>query len=142
MPRRPGSSDSASSADTFQSALSEDSYLGSLVPGLDDQFKTMLNEVKMVENHRKFVKERKIQSHKAKKLDPADIGRRTDWSDQQNEDWSSYKEKVLDITEPKRQHDASVKAAKESRGADLSTLETARNKALDDGVELADVAVT
>ncbi|TGJ80525.1 hypothetical protein E0Z10_g8231 [Xylaria hypoxylon] len=131
MSRR-SSSSSQKSNDSYTSVLSDDSYLATLKPGIDDQFKEMLNHVKMIENNRKVLKERKIQSHEAKKRDPNDVNRRLDWLPQMEADYKSYKAKVDLLSAAKTTQEASEKAAKKSKNADLATQEKARNAALDD----------
>jgi hypothetical protein len=93
MSRR-SSSGSDKSTNSSASVLSDDSYLATFQPGIDDQFKELLNHIRMIEKNRKILKERKIQSHEMKKRDPNDIARRTDWTPQMDSDYLSYKAEV------------------------------------------------
>ncbi|KAI0531711.1 hypothetical protein GGR58DRAFT_518297 [Xylaria digitata] len=134
MPR-PSSSSSTGSTDSYTSILSDDSYLSPLEAGTDDLFKKFLNDVKMIENNRSVSKERKIQSHEAKKRDPNDVGTRCDWTPQMQSDYASYKTKVSLISLARKTQIASAKAARaamESKNIDLATLEEYHNAALED----------
>ncbi|KAK9773304.1 hypothetical protein SCAR479_10033 [Seiridium cardinale] len=131
MSRR-SSSSSVSTVESYMSALSDDSYITHLKPGLDDQFKAMLNHVKVIENDRKILRERKIQSHKAKKRDPEDVSRRLDWTPQMEADYESYKAKVDALSVAKSAQDASEMAAKMSRHEDLAIQKEIRSTALKD----------
>ncbi|KAI1747725.1 hypothetical protein F4782DRAFT_520162 [Xylaria castorea] len=140
MSRR-SSSGSDSSINSYTSVLSDDSYLKTLQPGIDDQFQEMLSHVKKIENHRRVLKERKIQSHEVKKRDPNDVGRRLDWTKQMDADYASYKAKVDVLSAAKSVQEASSRAARQSRKADLSTQEKVRNKALEDDKKWLNAAI-
>ncbi|KAJ8122619.1 hypothetical protein ONZ43_g1231 [Nemania bipapillata] len=133
---------SDSSINSYASALSDDSYLKTLKPGIDDQFQKMLRDVKMVENQRSILKERKIQSHEVKKRDPNDTDRPLAWTDQMDADYQSYKAKVDILKIAKRVQEASQRDAKETINRDLSAQEKARYKALDDDKEWLDAAIS
>lgn len=128
--------------DSYTSLLSDDSYLNSLKPGIDDQFKEMLSHVEMTENHRNVLKERKIQSHEVKKRDPNDMNEQIGWTPQMDADYASYKAKVGAISGVKSVHKASEKVAKGSRYADISTQEEVRNKTMEDGEKWVDAAIS
>ncbi|RYP13396.1 hypothetical protein DL767_010754 [Monosporascus sp. MG133] len=140
MSRR-SSSSSGKSTDSYASVLSDDSYLATLKPGIDDQFKEMLSHVKVIENDRKILKERKIQSHEAKKRDPNDTQRRTDWTPQMEADYASYKAKVDALFAAKKVQEASEKVAKQSKTADIAIQEKNRNEALRDDEKWLDAAI-
>lgn len=130
---RPSSAGSTGSTDSYQSALSDDSYLARLKPEDVDRLTEMLNNVRMVENHRKLLKERKIQSHELKKRDPNDTARRTDWeNDKQVADWTAYKAKVDALAAAKAVQVISEENAKNAKRSDVTTQERLRNKALED----------
>lgn len=117
--------------------LSDDSYLATLKPGIDDLFKEMLNHVKMIENDGPIQLERKIQSHEAKRRDPADTKKRTDWTPRVEADYLSYKAKVDVLKVAKRVQEASENVAKNNENTDIPTQEKHRNRALiDDGLWL------
>ncbi|KAK9413597.1 hypothetical protein SUNI508_11806 [Seiridium unicorne] len=140
MSRR-SSSSSVSTVESYMSVLSDDSYITHLKPGLDDEFKEMLNHVKVIENDRKILRERKIQSHKAKKRDPKDVSRRLDWTPQMEADYESYKAKVDALSVAKTAQDASEMAAKKSRHADLAIQKEVRSTALEDDEKWLDAAI-
>ncbi|KAK4181994.1 hypothetical protein QBC35DRAFT_510749 [Podospora australis] len=140
---RPSSSksnDSAKSTDSYASVLSEDSYIATFKP-VDDDFKNLLEHVKMVENGRKILKERKVQSHEVKKRDPKDTERRTDWTPQMEADYLSYKKSVEALTVAKKAQEASEKLAKNSKKLDITTQEVNRRKALDDDEKWLNAAI-
>lgn len=141
MSARPSSSSSNKSTDSYTSVLSDDSYLADLKPGIDDQFKAMLDNIRMIENNRKILKERKIQSHEAKKRDPNDKDRRTDWTSEMEAGYLSYKGKVDVLNEAKKVQEASEKVAKKSKNVDIATQEKNRNKALADDEVWLDAAI-
>ncbi|KAI1159852.1 hypothetical protein F5B18DRAFT_635283 [Nemania serpens] len=132
---------SNTSTDSYTSVLSDDSYLATLKPGIDDQFQDMLSHIRVIENHRRVLRERKIQSHQAKKRDPNDVDRRLDWSPQMDADYASYKAKVNLLSAAKSTQEASEKIARKSKRADLSTQEKARNTALEDDKAWLDAAI-
>ncbi|KAI1734077.1 hypothetical protein F4680DRAFT_365179 [Xylaria scruposa] len=138
MSRR-SSSGSNSSTESYTSVLSDDSYLKTLKP-IDDQFQEMLSHVRIIENHRRVLKERKIQSHEAKKRDPNDVDKRK-WTDQMEADYASYKAKVDVLSAAKNVQVASERVARQSRKADISTQEKVRNIALEDDKKWLDAAV-
>jgi hypothetical protein len=113
--------------------MSVDTLVDGLHPNLDAQFKQMLNELKLVESNKLFLQERKRLSHKAKRLDPNDVGRRADWPNQQNADYLSYKAKVGLIKEHRVKYEASEEASKRTKRADLATQENTRNQAIEHG---------
>jgi hypothetical protein len=121
--------------------LSDDSYLATLKPGIDDQFQEILSHVRMIENNRKILKERKIQSHEAKKRDPNDTAKRTDWTSQMESDYLSYKAKVDALGAAKKVQEASEKVARQSKKMDIATQEKNRNKALNDDETWLDAAI-
>ncbi|KAF2968710.1 hypothetical protein GQX73_g4902 [Xylaria multiplex] len=126
MPR-PGSPDS------YASVLSDDSYLALLKPGLDDIFKEVLNDIKILEdNRRSILKERKIQSHEAKRRDPTDLDTERDWTPQMELDYESYKAKGEVLKSVKAAQKASASAVDNNRSSDLATLEALHNTALED----------
>lgn len=101
-----------------------------LKPVIDDQFKEILASIKLVENNRSLLKERKIQSHEAKKRDPT-LNDTYYWHEQMEEDYNSYKRKV------KRIHGMKVKQEKAERAAkwlddthDIMTQEFVRFQAI------------
>jgi hypothetical protein len=141
MAARPSSSSSNKSTDSYTSVLSDDSYLAELKPGIDDQFKTMLDSIRMIENNRKILKERKIQSHEAKKRDPNDKDRRTDWTPEMEAGYLAYKAKVEALNKAKSVQEASEKVAKQSKKVDIATQEKNRNKALADDELWLDAAI-
>ncbi|KAI0436492.1 hypothetical protein F4803DRAFT_556960 [Xylaria telfairii] len=127
--------------DSYTSLLSDDSYLNTLKPGIDDHFKEMLSCMEMNENHRNILKERKIQSHEVKKRDPSDVNGRIEWTPQMNADYASYKSKVNVIKAAKSVQKASKKVARDSKNADVSIQEEARDKAIEDGEKWVDAAI-
>jgi len=112
--------------------LSDDSYIATFKPGIDDSFKEMMNEIKMTDSERKLLKERKIQSHEVKKRDPADTERRTDWTPKMVAEYDDYKAKVKLLEKAKAKQEASEKAAKASKKSDMKTQEKLRHQALAD----------
>ncbi|KAM0814416.1 hypothetical protein AB5N19_00206 [Seiridium cardinale] len=138
---RPGSSSSILSDSSYTSVLSDDSYLAQLEPGLDDQFKEMLNNLRMIENNRKILTERKIQSHEAKKRDPTDVSRRIDWTPQMDADYLSYKAKVEVVAVTHAAQKVSGRLARKSKHADLATQEAIRSAALADDEKWLDAAI-
>ncbi|KAF6821202.1 hypothetical protein CPLU01_12560 [Colletotrichum plurivorum] len=126
-PHRNGSPDSSESVPSaVSSILSEDSYVAMLETGLDDQFKEMLSEIRMNENNRQILRERKILSHEAKKRDPNDTLRRTNWSPQIDQEYEDYKVKVETLSKAKKDQAPSTGIAKDSRIKDLVTRERNR----------------
>ncbi|KAI1323078.1 hypothetical protein F5Y16DRAFT_403753 [Xylariaceae sp. FL0255] len=119
------------SSDSDSPVLSVDSYVAKLKPTLDDQFKQMMEEITLLENNRTVLRERKIQSHRAKKRDPSDTERRV-WSTEQEADYYFYKAEVVRFGDVKKVQEASTTAAKKSKHDDLQTQETKRNQALKD----------
>ncbi|KAK4150487.1 hypothetical protein C8A00DRAFT_36923 [Chaetomidium leptoderma] len=107
-----GSNDSTES---YGSVLSDDSYLGKLLPGKDDDFQALLNTIKALDTERSLAKERKIQSHEAKKRDPTDTDRRTDWTPQMEREHAAYKAKVETIKAARIVALAAGTRAKESK---------------------------
>ncbi|KAI0860873.1 hypothetical protein F4860DRAFT_478012 [Xylaria cubensis] len=138
MSRR-SSSGSVASIESYTSVLSDDSYLKTLEP-IDDQFKEMLSHVRIIESHRAVLRERKIQSHEAKKRDPNDTDKRK-WTDQMEAEYASYKAKVDVLSAARGVQKASAKVAKQSKTADISTQETARKIALEDDKKWLDAAI-
>ncbi|KAL2192588.1 hypothetical protein P885DRAFT_64789 [Corynascus similis CBS 632.67] len=129
---RPNSAGSTKSTDSYSSVLSDDSYIATFKPGIDDSFKEMMNEIKMTDSERKLLKERKIQSHEVKKRDPADTERRTDWTPKMIAEYDDYKAKVKLLEKAKAKQEASEKAAKASKKSDMKTQEKLRHQALAD----------
>ncbi|KAK4247664.1 hypothetical protein C7999DRAFT_31965 [Corynascus novoguineensis] len=138
---RPSSAGSTKSTDSYSSVLSDDSYIASFKPGIDDSFKEMLNEIKMTDSNRSLLKERKIQSHEVKKRDPADTERRTNWTPQMVAEYDGYKEKVKLLEKAKAKQVASEKAAKGSKKSDMKTQEKLRLQALADDKAWLDAAI-
>ncbi|RMZ83277.1 hypothetical protein DV738_g1397, partial [Chaetothyriales sp. CBS 135597] len=134
MPRRDSedSTKSKTSTESIHSVYSEDSYIATFEATFDDAFREMLDEVKMLGNNRKILLERKVQSHNAKKRDPNDTAKRTDWTPQMEAEYQLYKVKVAELTKAKKDHKLSEKAAKQSKNDDLATIKRLRNKALSD----------
>jgi hypothetical protein len=130
-PNSSGSNNSAKSTDSYASALSDDSYLATFKPA-DASFAEVLAHIRMVENNRPVLKERKVQSHELKKRDPNDTERRTDWTPQMEADYAAYKAKVDALTAAKAVQAASEAAAKASKKKPIAEQEAARNKALND----------
>ncbi|KAI0478251.1 hypothetical protein F4859DRAFT_504090 [Xylaria cf. heliscus] len=118
--------------DSYTSILFDDSYLKTLKPGIDYHFGEMLSDLRMIENSRKILKERNIQSHEVKRRDLDDVDKRLDWTEKMNEEYASYKAKV----------DASGKIAKNSGDLDLSVQEKVRNIALEDEKKWLEAAIT
>jgi len=140
MSRR-SSSGSNKSTDSYASVLSDDSYLATFQSGIDAQFQEILSHVRMIENNRKILKERKIQSHEVKKRDSNDTARRTDWTSQMENDYLSYKTKVDALSAAKKVQEKSEKVAKQSKKKDIATQENNRNKALSDDEKWLDAAI-
>ncbi|KAF6803711.1 hypothetical protein CMUS01_15021 [Colletotrichum musicola] len=144
-PHRNGSPDSNESVPSAGSSiLSEDSYVAMLETGLDDQFKEMLNKIRMNENNRQILRERKILSHEAKKRDPNDTWRRTNWSPQMDQEYDDYKVKVETLSKVKKvkkDQARSTGIAKDSRITDLVTRERNRIQALHDDEAWLDAAI-
>lgn len=129
------------SADSYSSVLSDDSYLETLKE-VDGPFREILNEIRITENDRKILKERKIQSHELKKRDPNDTQKRTNWTREMETDYASYKSKVNVLTAAKAVQEVSERIARKSKIADVATQEFARNKALQDDEKWLDAAIT
>jgi hypothetical protein len=109
-PNAPASK-SVSSVSSFQSFLSDDSYLDKMKP-VDAGFVEMMEEIQALDTKRSILEERKLQSHTQKRRDQADINRRTDWSDKQIQDYAAYKALVKALGEANKTAAASGKAAK------------------------------
>ncbi|KAL6835546.1 hypothetical protein V8C40DRAFT_234570 [Trichoderma camerunense] len=129
------------SADSYSSVLSDDSYLETLKE-VDGPFKEILNEIRITENNRRILKERKIHSHELKKRDPNDTQRRSNWTPEMETDYASYKFKVNTLAAAKAVQEESEKIARKSRNADVATQLFARNKALQDDEKWLDAAIT
>ncbi|TRX92147.1 hypothetical protein FHL15_007014 [Xylaria flabelliformis] len=136
---RRSSSSSISSIESYTSVLSDNSYLKTLKP-TDNQFQEILSYVRIIESHRTVLRERKIQSHEAKKRDPNDTDQRK-WTDQMDADYASYKAKVDVLSAAKHVQEALETVAKQSKKADISIQEKARKIALEDGKKWLDAAI-
>jgi myosin heavy subunit len=136
-----GSAGSKESADSYTSTLSTDSYVTTLKPKLDEEFKQMLNEIRLADTNRTIAKERKIQSHEVKKRDPTDTERRTDWTPEMEAEHAQYKLTVKALERAKKVQDESEKLAKASKTADPATQERVRMQALRDDEAWLDAAI-
>ncbi|KAK8080282.1 hypothetical protein PG997_008100 [Apiospora hydei] len=116
------------SIQSYYSILSDDSYAVELKP-IDKSFLEMCEEVRILDTERNILEERKMQSHNAKKRDPKDTAERV-WPDAQAADYKVYKELVRRIRPVKDAHDAAMVAVKNSKNADLATIEAARTRAM------------
>lgn len=134
-------SDSSGSTDSYTSVLSDDSYLATFQPGIDDQFRETLEDIRLIENNRTILKERKIQSHEAKKRDPNDTLRRTDWTDEMEAEYRSYKDKVDALGVAKTVQEMSENNAKRSKRENIETQIRNRNQALKDDEAWLDAAI-
>lgn len=134
--RPPSSSSqgSSSSASSYASMLSDDSYLETCLP-IDQGFKDMMADIKVLENNRRIFEERKVQSHIQKGRDPDDTVRRGNWTEKQVKDYDNYKVVVKNFGDSSTKADASVKLAKKKKD------EQTRLAALQDLQDKATVAV-
>ncbi|KAI3398711.1 hypothetical protein diail_8750 [Diaporthe ilicicola] len=105
---------SVSSTASFQSVLSDDSYLAKFKP-VDEGFKEMMKEVNALDTKRSIIKERKVQSHIQKRRDQTDVDRREDWTEQQIQDYASYKALVKSLSDANKVAAASTKVCKAQR---------------------------
>ncbi|KAM0245335.1 hypothetical protein ACHAQJ_010593 [Trichoderma viride] len=128
------------SADSYSSVLSDDSYLETLKE-VDGPFREILSEIRITENNRKILKERKIQSHELKKRNPNDTQRQTNWTPEIETDYVSYKSKVNVLAAAKAVQEESEKITRKSKNADVATQEFAHNKALQDDKKWLDAAI-
>jgi hypothetical protein len=115
--------------------LSDDSYM----EGFDDGLKDMLLELKMIDCHRTLVKQRKIESHKAKRLDPADVETRK-WAQPLKDAHKAYKDEVDKLAEAKAVHAASQSILAKSKQADYETRETHCLQAIQDARQWCEAA--
>lgn len=122
---RPDTPASMSSVSSFQSFLSDDSYLAKLKP-VDAGFAEMMKEVKALDTKRSIIAERKVQSHIQKRRDPADVANREDWTEKQTKEYASYKALVKSLA------DANKKAATSTNIALAQDDEESCKKALAD----------
>lgn len=99
-----------SSVSSFQSFLSDDSYLGKLKP-VDAGFAEMMKEVKALDTKRSIIAERKVQSHIQKRRDPRDVSNRDDWTENQTKEYASYKALVKSLADANKKAVASTKIA-------------------------------
>lgn len=102
---------SISSVSSFQSFLSDDSYLEKLKP-VDAGFAEMMNEVKALDTKRSIIAERKVQSHIQKRRDPTDVANREDWTEKQTKDYAAYKALVKSLADVNKKAVASSNIAK------------------------------
>lgn len=102
---------SISSVSSFQSFLSDDSYLEKLKP-VDAGFAEMIKEVKALDSKRSILAERKVQSHIQKRRDPADVATREDWTEKQTKDYAAYKALVKSLADANKKAIASTNFAK------------------------------
>ncbi|KAI0205951.1 hypothetical protein F4808DRAFT_455448 [Astrocystis sublimbata] len=124
---------------SYVSTLSDDSYLEQLKPGLDDQFKEMLNHIRMIENSKTIVEERKRQSHNAKKSNG--LVQTPEWTGIMRADYAQYKAKVDELAAAKKKSSASDMRAKRSKNQALAEQEKARATALEDSRLWFDAAI-
>lgn len=102
---------SISSVSSFQSFLSDDSYLEKLKP-VDAGFAEMIKEVKALDSKRSIIAERKVQSHIQKRRDPADVANREDWTEKQTKDYAAYKALVKSLADANKKAVTSTNVAK------------------------------
>lgn len=102
---------STSSVSSFQSLLSDDSYLEKFKP-VDAGFAEMMKEVKALDTKRSIIAERKVQSHIQKRRDPTDIDNRDDWTEKQTKDYAAYKALVKSLADANKKAVASTDIAK------------------------------
>lgn len=102
---------SMSSVSSFQSFLSNDSYLDKLRP-IDAGFADMMKEVKALDTKRSILAERKVQSHVQKRRDPTDVANREDWTEKQTKDYANYKNLVKSLADANKKAVASTSIAK------------------------------
>lgn len=102
---------STSSASSFQSFLSDDSYLEKFKP-VDAGFAEMMKEVKALDTKRSIIAERKVQSHIQKRRDPTDVANREDWTEKQTKDYTAYKTLVKSLADANKKAVASNNIAK------------------------------
>ncbi|KAI7783733.1 hypothetical protein LA080_011442 [Diaporthe eres] len=107
---QPGTPASMSSVSSFQSFLSDDSYLAKLKP-VDAGFVEMMKEVKALDTKRSIIAERKVQSHTQKRRDPADVANRKDWTEKQTKEYASYKALVKSLADANKKAVASTNIA-------------------------------
>lgn len=100
-----------SSVSSFQSFLSDDSYLEKLKP-VDAGFAEMMMEVKALDTKRSMIAERKVQSHIQKRRDQADVAAREDWTEKQISDYASYKALVKSLADANKKATASSNIAR------------------------------
>lgn len=122
---RPPSQESTASASSYDSMLSDDSYLAKMKP-VDAAFVEMMGEIKVLENNRRMFEERKVQSHIQKGRDPNDTERRENWTEKQLKDYANYKLLVSGLSRANDRATASEKVAKTKKD------EESRIKALRD----------
>jgi len=123
---------SSASAKSYGSVLSDDSYLATFKPGIDDQFREMLENITLIENNRTILMERKIQSHEAKKRDPNDTQGRADWTPEMDADYRSYKGKANALGAAKKVLKKSDKNAEKRQGENIETLREKRYQELNE----------
>lgn len=99
-----------SSVSSFQSFLSDDSYLEKLKP-VDAGFVEMMKEVKALDTKRSILAERKVQSHIQKRRNPADVASREDWTETQTKEYASYKNLVKSLADANKKAAASTNIA-------------------------------
>lgn len=123
QPTTPGS---ISSVTSFQSFLSDDSYLEKMKP-VDAGFSAMMSEIRALETKRSVVAERKVQSHIQKRRDQTDISRE-DWTEKQIQDYDSYKSmvRVLEVANKKAVASAKVAKARDDEESCKKALEDQR----------------
>lgn len=106
---------STSSASSFQSFLSDDSYLEKFKP-VDAGFAEMMKEVKALDTKRSIIAERKVQSHIQKRRDPSDVANREDWTEKQTNDYAAYKALVKSLADANKKAVASTTIAQAQDG--------------------------
>ncbi|KAK2599571.1 hypothetical protein N8I77_011312 [Diaporthe amygdali] len=100
-----------SSVSSFQSFLSDDSYLEKLKP-VDVGFAEMLTEIRAIDTNRSILVERKLQSHTQKRRDQADLSPREDWTSRQTSEYQAYKDMVKSLAAANKKAVASSNIAK------------------------------
>lgn len=108
---QPNTPASVTSVSSFQSFLSDDSYLEKIKP-VDAGFIDMIKEIRALDTKRNIQAERKTQSHIQKRRDQGDIERREDWTDKQVKEYDAYKALVKSLEKANKTATASGKVAK------------------------------
>ena len=109
---QPNTPASVASVSSFQSFLSDDSYLEKM-KSVDAGFIDMMDEIRALDTtKRNILAERKVQSHIQKRRDQGDIARREDWTEKQVKEYDAYKALVKSLGEANKTAVASGKVAK------------------------------